>query len=32
MDQHAAHNRPVIVATMGVSGNGKTTIASRLGR
>ena len=30
MDQHAAHNRPVIVVIMGASGSGKTTIASRL--
>lgn len=28
MDQHAAHNRPMIVVVMGVSGAGKTTAAS----
>jgi len=30
MDQHAAHNRPVMVLIMGVCGSGKTTIASQL--
>ena len=30
MDQHAAHNRPMIVVVMGVAGSGKTTIATRL--
>ena len=30
MDQHPANNRPVIVVVMGVSGSGKTTVASRL--
>ena len=30
MDQHPANNRPVIVVVMGVSGSGKTTVASLL--
>ena len=30
MDQHPANNRPMIVVVMGVSGSGKTTIASLL--
>jgi carbohydrate kinase (thermoresistant glucokinase family) len=30
MDQHAAHNRPMIVVVMGVAGSGKTTVATRL--
>jgi len=35
MDRHAAHNRPLVLVVMGVSGSGKTTIgkllAERLG-
>jgi len=35
MDRHAAHNRPMVVVIMGVSGSGKTTVgkllAERLG-
>ena len=35
MDRHAAHNRPMILVVMGVSGSGKTTVgellAERLG-
>src|SRR5260370_24796049 len=30
MDQHPANNRPMIVVVMGVSGSGKTTVASLL--
>jgi carbohydrate kinase (thermoresistant glucokinase family) len=30
MDQHPAHNRPMIVVVMGVSGSGKTTVAKLL--
>ena len=30
IDQHPANNRPVIVVVMGVSGSGKTTVASLL--
>ena len=30
MDQHPANNRPMIVVIMGVSGSGKTTVASLL--
>jgi gluconokinase len=29
MDRHAANNRPMIAVVMGVSGSGKTTIATR---
>lgn len=32
MDQHAAHNRPMVVVVMGVSGSGKTTVASLLAK
>jgi gluconokinase len=32
MDQHEAHNRPMIVVVMGVSGSGKTTVASLLAK
>ena len=36
MDRHAAHNRPMVLVVMGVSGSGKTTagqlLAERLGR
>ena len=35
MDRHAAHNRPMVLVVMGVSGSGKTTVgkllAERLG-
>jgi carbohydrate kinase (thermoresistant glucokinase family) len=35
MDRHAAHNRPIVLVIMGVSGSGKTTVgkllAERLG-
>jgi carbohydrate kinase (thermoresistant glucokinase family) len=30
MDQHPANNRPMVVVVMGVSGSGKTTVASLL--
>ena len=30
MDQHPAHNRPMVVVVMGVSGSGKTTVAKLL--
>ena len=30
MDRHAAHNRPMVAVVMGVSGSGKTTVATRL--
>jgi gluconokinase len=32
MDQHEAHNRPMIVVVMGVSGSGNTTVASLLAK
>ena len=31
MDRHAAHNRPLVLVVMGVSGSGKTTVGKLLG-